>query len=447
MPVDLIFGPQDGKRLGCRPGEARTEYHEAATGLRLRVSASGARAWGVVFWSTTAKTMRRLKLGNAAVMPLKQAREKARRALHAVHDEDRDPMAERRGFRDQERAERQRRAEARAREVEERKRQHVTFGKLLEDYVEERRTKRGGKYNRPARPNTVANWKAMIKNHVLPELGARLPETLTSEDFLLVLEGARDNGGESMAPRVRELLSAAWRWIELRPRSLGVTLPSVSPLARLGKVGEAKKERDRVLGYAEIRDFWQATEAEGMTGHALRFSLLTAARVREATELPWEEVDLRAKVWTLPAVRSKGGKERRIPLSVQAVAILECIPRDGDLVFGAVSVFEVMERVRARMAAMTAVRGSKLEDFQARDLRRTAATTCARLGTDPFVVSLVLGHEQKKADKATPEISGVYNRWAYPERVREALDRLGQWVLNLVHGEEPGEVVSIEVRR
>lgn len=40
--ADLTFKPDDGKRLLCREGEERTEYHEAASGLRLRVSSSGA---------------------------------------------------------------------------------------------------------------------------------------------------------------------------------------------------------------------------------------------------------------------------------------------------------------------------------------------------------------------------------------------------------------------
>ena len=66
---DLTFKPDDGKRLPCREGEDRTEYLERATGLRLRVSRSGSRTWLVAFWSPVAKTTRRLKLGDAAVMP------------------------------------------------------------------------------------------------------------------------------------------------------------------------------------------------------------------------------------------------------------------------------------------------------------------------------------------------------------------------------------------
>ncbi len=51
------------------------------------------------------------------------------------------------------------------------------------------------------------------------------------------------------------------------------------------------------------------------------------------------------------------------------------------------------------------------EPWQPRDLRRTAATLCARLGADPFVVALVLGHAH--ADVRMPSVTRTYLRWGY----------------------------------
>lgn len=239
-----------------------------------------------------------------------------------------------------------------------------------------------------------------------------------------------------MGPRTRELLSAVWRWLEARPRILGIRLPAESPLRELPRdIGAAARERERVLSPAEVWRLWRATEAEGLAGLALRFMFLTAARVREATLLPWAEVDLGAKAWTLPAARNKGGRERTIPLSPQAITILNRARslEGGEDIFAGVRVGEFMARIRR--ATMDG------EPWQPRDLRRTAATLCARLGADPFVVALVLGHAH--ADERMPAVTRTYLRWSYEDKVRSALERLGEWIEETVTAEEaPGAVAE-----
>lgn len=153
-------------------------------------------------------------------------------------------------------------------------------------------------------------------------------------------------------------------------------------------------------------------------------------------------------MWTLPASRSKGGRERAIPLSAQAVALLNRArgKSDGDRVFGPhVNVSVFIDAIRDRMQLKAQERGEEMKPWQPRDLRRTAATLCARLGADPFVVALVLGHA--RADATVPAVTQTYLRWNYEERVREALDRLGAWVEETVtRSSEPGDVVNMRAR-
>ena len=69
---------------------------------------------------------------------------------------------------------------------------------------------------------------------------------------------------------------------------------------------------------------------------ALEFLILTAARSSEVRKAVWEEVSLDDAVWTLPAERTKANRERRVPLSPRAVAVLEQaaeLSEDGGLVF------------------------------------------------------------------------------------------------------------------
>ena len=78
-------------------------------------------------------------------------------------------------------------------------------------------------------------------------------------------------------------------------------------------------------------------DADGMGARALEFVILTAARSGEVRGATWAEIDLDAKVWTVPATRMKGGKEHRVPLSEAALALLQALPKMAgtELVFPA----------------------------------------------------------------------------------------------------------------
>lgn len=92
-------------------------------------------------------------------------------------------------------------------------------------------------------------------------------------------------------------------------------------------------------------------EQSGTSARALQFCILTAARSGEVLGARWSEIDIEARVWTVPAARMKGGREHRVPLSLQAVSVLEAIRpfRMNDLVFPGVK--------RGRTLSNRALRG------------------------------------------------------------------------------------------
>ena len=77
---------------------------------------------------------------------------------------------------------------------------------------------------------------------------------------------------------------------------------------------------------------WQR---DGIAARAVEFAILTACRSGEVRGAKWAEIDLDAKLWTIPAERMKAKREHEVPLSEQVVALLKAIPRieDCDLVF------------------------------------------------------------------------------------------------------------------
>ena len=68
-------------------------------------------------------------------------------------------------------------------------------------------------------------------------------------------------------------------------------------------------------------------ERDYISSRALEFTILTAARTNEAIGARWDEIDIKGKVWTIPADRMKSGRSHRVPLSERAVEILSSTPQ------------------------------------------------------------------------------------------------------------------------
>jgi integrase len=107
----------------------------------------------------------------------------------------------------------------------------------------------------------------------------------------------------------------------------------------LAKPAKLKKvQHHRALPIDEMPAFVDALrQREGMLARCLEFVVLTACRSGEARGARWSEIDLAAKLWTIPPERMKAGKPHRVPLSAEALAVLEALPRIAgtDLVFPA----------------------------------------------------------------------------------------------------------------
>jgi integrase len=90
------------------------------------------------------------------------------------------------------------------------------------------------------------------------------------------------------------------------------------------------------MPYADVPAFIDKLRAQDtIAAMALEFTILTAARSGEVLGARWSEIDVAARVWTIPDVRMKAGLQHRVPLSGRALAILDRLveARTGDLVF------------------------------------------------------------------------------------------------------------------
>jgi integrase len=180
--------------------------------------------------------------------------------------------------------------------------------------------------------------------------------------------------------------------------------------------------------------------------------ILTGQRREEISALSWSEIDLGKAVISLPGNRTKNYRPHEVPLSDQALAILNAAPRrdSRDLIFGAGDgAFSGYSGSKAALdkrifAARVAAAGSPekvqpMSDWRLHDLRRTCATRMADIGIQPHVIEAVLNHVSGHRGG----IAGVYNRSLYVAEKRDALVRWGNHVEALVEKRQ-AKVVAIK---
>ena len=134
----------------------------------------------------------------------------------------------------------------------------------------------------------------------------------------------------------------------------------------------------------------EASRASAAVRSCLRFVALTATRSAEVLGATWGEVDLQGRTWTIAAERMKGGVEHRVPLSGQAVAVLEGMRRGGDtaFVFPGRTPGAPLSHSTLLAAAKTMGLGGSVHGF--RSSFRTWASECT--DADHAVMELSLGH-------------------------------------------------------
>ena len=95
-----------------------------------------------------------------------------------------------------------------------------------------------------------------------------------------------------------------------------------------------KAEHHAAMPVDQLPDFMaRLRERNSISARALELLILTATRTGETINATWQEIDLNAATWTIPAARMKAGREHTIPLTDRAVVILASLPRTGDFVF------------------------------------------------------------------------------------------------------------------
>ena len=183
-------------------------------------------------------------------------------------------------------------------------------------------------------------WRNTLESYALPQLSAMLVQDIGTAEVLRVLEPIWQSKTET-ASRLRGRIEAVLSWATVAGHRTGDNparwagnlkelLPAPAKVARVSN-HPAVQIDDAPRWFAALR------QRDGMGARALEFAALTAARSQEVRGARWEEINLEAGLWVVPAARMKMDREHRVPLTRDAVRLLRSLPRfeSNPLVFPA----------------------------------------------------------------------------------------------------------------
>ena len=276
------------KVRALRPGE-KTERHGDGFGLYLVVRASGSKAW--IQRITVDGRRTDIGLGRYPDVSLARARQKSATIRTTVAD-GRDPRAERR------------------------QPTLPTFRVAAERYI-------SANTPRWKNPKEVVDWRGSLTTYVYPSVGSTKIDRITRADVLAVLRPiwtSKPSIARKLRQRIRVVFAAAMSEGHIDTNPAGELIDgALVPIP-------AFKEHFKALPYADVPGALAMIEASTSRPPAklcLRFLILTAARSGEARGARWDEIDLNARTWTIPAERMKANREHKVPLADQAIQILE----------------------------------------------------------------------------------------------------------------------------
>jgi integrase len=280
-------------------------------GLWLQIGPTGAKSWLLRF--QRGGKARQMGLGPVHAVSLVEARDRAREARRQLLDGV-DPIEARNTLRTGRDAEK-----ARA----------VTFRAAAEAYIATHQAA----WKNPAH---AAQWPSSLGADVYPIIGGLPVAAIDTALILKVLEPIWHQKPES-ASRIRGRIELILDWAKARRYREGE-----NPARWKGHLDKLLPAKSKIrpivhhpaLPYPQLPKFITALrKREGVGARALEFTVLTGARTSEALKANWSEIDLKTKLWTVPAARMKAGREHRVPLSGRAIAILKKLPREGTWVF------------------------------------------------------------------------------------------------------------------
>tara|TARA_R110002072_G_C7966658_1_gene534360 strand:+ start:209 stop:1453 length:1245 start_codon:yes stop_codon:yes gene_type:complete len=252
------------------------------------------------------------------------------------------------------------------------------------------------------------SWRS-LELHIFPTLGSIPIHKITAIKAIDAIKPLAAKGSLETVKRICQRLN------EVMIFAVNTGLVTINPLSGISKAfNTPAKQHQPTIEPAQLPDLMRALAVANIkitTRCLIEWQLHTMVRPGEAAGTRWSEIDLEQKTWAIPAERMKKKKAHTIPLSPQAIALLEVMrPISGRSDF----VFPSDRNPRTHTHVQTANMAIKRMGFEkqlvAHGLRAVASTTLNEQGFDPELIEAALAHTGKN------EVRNAYNRATYIQR-------------------------------
>jgi integrase len=396
------------KLTATEAANAGPGWHSDGGGLFLRADDQGRRRW--IFRYSFGGKKKELGLGSANAVALANARAQAKRYREMVA-QGRDPLAERRH------------AVAVAAASK-------TFAEVARIVVERDKESWGA--------SSLEAWERSLFDHA-KRLGPMDVDAIDIEHIVDALQPLWDRGAHastrSTLQRIETVLATAIarKWRKTANVAAWKVFKHVAP-KRPG--GDEEDRRHAMVPWPEAPAVVEKIQAiDTMGARALLFAVLTATRISEATGATWGEIDFDKKLWSIPAARMKMRKPHVVPMSRQAIELLDELlkVRTGDHVFPSPVGDKPISRVQCWRVtkAVTDNAGTN------HGWRSTFRSWCAADGVPREVAELAIAH-------TVGGVEGRYQRDDMVERRRAVMQDWSDYVTGASAG---ATVVPFEGKR
>ncbi|PSW02556.1 integrase domain-containing protein [Photobacterium lipolyticum] len=255
-------------------------------------------------------------------------------------------------------------------------------------------------------------WRS-LELHIFPTLGPLPVHKVAAPKAIEVIRPIAAKGSLETVKRLCQRMN------EIMIYAVNTGLIESNPLAGIKKAFEAPKKKNMATikpeQLPELMKALSTASIKKTTRGLIEWQLHTMTRPSEAAGTRWNEFDFAACLWNIPAERMKKKKDHTVPLSPQALSLLEAMkPISGHREH----VFPADRDPTRHTNEQTANAALKRMGFSgilvAHGLRALASTTLNEQGFDPDVIEAALAHIDKN------EVRRAYNRADYLER-RKAL--------------------------
>ncbi len=286
-----------------------------------------------------------------------------------------------------------------------------TFGAIVDEVL-------ANKESNEAASSTLDKNRWLLKDLAEP-LANRPISEITAAEILQLLKRIETSGRRETARRLRGLIGSVFRYAIVTLRATSDPTIATHGALLAPKVNHRaaiidEKQLGGLMRAIDDYDGWPTVAA------ALKFTALTFARPGEVRGATRKEFDFAKAIWSISEERTKMRRPHEVPLSRQAIAVLQGIwtlSDYGELVFPSIRSNRLPLSENALNSALRRM-GYTKEEMTAHGFRASASTILNSRGHNPDAIEAALGHQDEN------EIRRVYNRAKYwPERVK----LMGDW--------------------